>query len=217
MSKGAATIPFAGPESFTDNDELGILIDNFSRPRILISYNPPYYSRLVENAGFVKAHDAHSLYFDRDMADALKTKDRLARLVERVKKRSNITVRGVDRKNLKAEFGLFKELYNAAWTKNWGFVPMTPKELDNLVASLSQFFDPRLACFSYINNEPVGFMLTIPDFNQVLHRAYPRPGVPEVFTLAKALWYWKSGPVIDWVRVPLMGVKEEYRIAAPNW
>lgn len=126
-------------------------------------------------------------------------------------KRNKITVRPVERRRLKAEFDLFKELYNAAWVANWGFVPMTPKELDALVASLGQFFNPAFAFFAEVDGVPAGFILGIPDFNQVLARARPRPGVPEVWSLLRALWFWKVRPVIEWARIPLMGVKPEFR------
>src|SRR5690606_41750791 len=63
----------------------------------------------------------------------------------------------------------------AAWEKNWGFVPMTERELEATVQSLGQFFDPKLAHFAFVDGNPAGFVLPIPDFNQVLHRAYPRP------------------------------------------
>lgn len=126
-------------------------------------------------------------------------------------RRQKVTIRKVDRKNLKGEFQLFKDLYNQAWEKNYGFVPMTPRELDALVESLGQFFEPELAFFGYVEEQPAGFLMVIPDFNQVLLKAYARPGEPEIFTLVKALWHWKIRPCIDWVRVPLMGVKEEYR------
>jgi hypothetical protein len=88
---------------------------------------------------------------------------------------------------------------------------MNERELDALVKSLGQFFDPDLAFFAYVGDEPAGFILSIPDFNQVLRLADPRPNVPEPITLVRALYHWKIKPVMDWVRVPLLGVNEAYR------
>ncbi len=200
-----------GPATFTPHEEVGLLVDGFTRPVLLMPYNPPYYQRLVETAGFHKAMDVFSFSLNREKTLATGLFERLERLTKGIMKRSNITVRSVDRKNLNADFELFKELYNAAWEKNWGFVPMTEAELDALVKSLGQFFDPKLAFFAYVDGDPAGFLLNIPDFNQVLHKVYPRPGVPEVWSLLKALYYWKLNPVIDWMRAPLFGVKEQYR------
>jgi GNAT superfamily N-acetyltransferase len=200
-----------GPQSFTTHEECGLLVDGFVRPVLLMPYNPPYYQKLVEGAGFTKAMDVFSFHLSRAGTVEHATGDRLERLTKAVMKRNKITVRQIDRKNLKAEFNLFKEIYNAAWDKNWGFVPMTEKELDALVKSLGDFFNPDFAFFADVEGVPAGFIMGIPDFNQVLQKAYPRPGMPEIVSLLKALWYWKIRPVMDWARIPLMGVKEAYR------
>lgn len=200
-----------GPATFTTHEEVGLLVDGFTRPVILMPYNPPYYPPLVENAGFGKLMDINSFYLNRDQAIESGLFARLERMTNALMKRSKITVRPADPKNLRADFAMFKELYNAAWEKNWGFVPMTERELDSTVESLGQFFDPKLAHFAFIDGDPAGFVLPIPDFNQVLQKVYPRPGVPEIWSLVKALYYWKINKSIDWVRTPLFGVKEQYR------
>lgn len=79
------------------------------------------------------------------------------------------------------------------------------------MASLGQFVDPQLAFFAEAAGRPVGFALAIPNMNEVLARVYPRPGVPEIISLAKAFYYWKVARVIRSVRLPLMGVLPEYR------
>jgi hypothetical protein len=102
-------------------------------------------------------------------------------------------------------------IYNAAWADNWGNVPLTDAELNNLYASLKQYFHPSLGVFGLVNGQNVGFMFGMPDMNQVLHKAYPRPGEPEIITLLKALWHWKIRPKITRQRVLLFGVNPEYR------
>jgi GNAT superfamily N-acetyltransferase len=200
-----------GPQTFTTHEECGLLIEGFTRPILLMPYNKPYYQKLVEAAGFTKAMDTFSYHTTRASVIENALYQRLQKLTTAMMKRNKITLRPVDPKNLDADFRLFKELYNAAWDKNWGFVPMTPRELDGMVKSLGQFFDPRLAFFAYVDGDPAGFILGIPDFHQVLARARARPGTPEIITLLRALWHWKIRPVMTWVRVPLMGVKAEYR------
>jgi GNAT superfamily N-acetyltransferase len=200
-----------GPQTFTTHEDCGVLVDGFERPVLLMPYNPPYYQKLLEASGFVKAMDIYSFHLSREGAHEHATADRLERLTKAVMKRNKITIRQIDSKRLKQEFVLFKEIYNAAWDKNWGFVPMTPKELDALVNSLGQFFDPSLAFFADVDGQPAGFVMAIPDFNQVLQKVRPHPGEPELISLVKALWYWKLRPVIDWARIPLMGVKTEFR------
>lgn len=136
---------------------------------------------------------------------------KLARLSHGLETRGKITVRGLDRRQMKSEFTLFREIYNDAWASNWGFVPMTPRELDELVTSIGQFFDPALAFFSYVDGQPAGFALGIPDLNQVLKRARAHPNTPEIITLARAFYLWKVRRIITRARVPLMGVRPEYR------
>lgn len=208
-AKGFTTI--RGPQTFTTHEETGLLVDGFTRPILLMPYNKPYYEKLVLGAGYQPIMDTYSFHLSREQVNENGLSERLARITQAIMKRNHVTVRQIDRKNLAKEFELFKELYNAAWEKNWSFVPMTEKELDAMVKSLGQFFDPDLAFFGYVDGIPAGFIMAVPDFNQVLLKAYPKPGTPEVVSLLKALYYWKLNPVIDWARVPLMGVKEEYR------
>ena len=208
-SRGADAI--RGPASLTTNEECGLLIKNFSQPMVMMPYNPPYYQQLIEAAGFQKAMDVHCIYMDRALIEAGDTLARLEKLVTRAARRSSITVRQFNVRRKKAEFQLFRDIYNAAWQKNWGFVPMNVEELDALIASLGMLVEPELAFFADIDGEPAGFALSIPNFNEALHRACPRPGVPELVTLAQVFWRWKIRRAIKSVRMPLMGVKQEYR------
>ncbi len=200
-----------GPQTFTTHEETGLLVDGFTRPILLMPYNKPYYEQLVLGAGYHPVMDTYSFYLSRQQVQQNGLDARLERITNSIMKRNHVTIRPIDRHNLKKEFELFKELYNTAWEKNWSFVPMTEKELDAMVKSLGQFFDPDLAFFGYVDEQPAGFIMAIPDFNQVLLRAYPKPGTPELVSLIKALYYWKLNPIIDWARVPLMGVKQAYR------
>ena len=208
-ARGAASI--RGPANFTTNEECGLLIKNFSQPVILMPYNPTYYAELVEAAGFEIAMDVHCLYMDRELIETNDTLARLERLVMRASKRSNITVRSFNTRDKKAEFGRFRDIYNAAWEKNWGFIPMNEEELQALVSDLGMLVEADLAFFAEIDGEPIGFALSIPNFNEALHRAYPRPGVPELLTMAQVAWHWKIRKTIKGVRMPLMGVKQEHR------
>lgn len=200
-----------GPQSFTTHEECGLLVENFSAPVILMPYNPPYYAQLLEGAGFVKDMDVLSFYYDRKLADSFGLEAKLERIVTRAMTRSHITVRQVDGRRKQEEFAALKGIYNAAWGENWGFVPMTERELDAMVESLGQFFDPNIAFFAEVDGELAGFALAIPNFNEVLAKVYPRPGVPELWSLLKAGYYWKVKGIIRGARFPLLGVVKEHR------
>lgn len=200
-----------GPQTFTTHEECGLLVENFDQPVILMPYNPPYYQQLVESAGYHKAMDLISTYHTRDHLTKVDALGRMERIVKRANERSDVRIRPLNPKNKRKEFETFKDLYNAAWAENWGFVPMTEPELDALVESLGQFLDPSMAFFAEIRSEPVGFALAIPNLNEALSRAYPRPGEPEIWTLLKVLWHWRIRPIIKGLRFPLMGVLAEHR------
>jgi len=179
---------------------------------LLYPYNPPYYQRLVENTpGFAKVMDQFSYHLTLEGASQSPKLQKLFRITDQNSARRGITVRTADPTRLAEEFTLLKDIYNRAWERNWGFVPFSPRELDEMVAEIGKFFDPEMAFFAEIDGKPVAFLLGLPDMNQALHRAYPRPGKPEPIALLQLLWHWKVRPKITRVRVMLMGVQEGYR------
>lgn len=204
-----------GPASFTSNEIYGLLVENFDLPpTLLMPHNPSYYIQLIEGCGYEKVMDlyawiAHKSDFSQRNKEIIP--ERLLRVTRQNMTRRGITLRTFDMKNKKRDFQLLRQLYNEAWEKNWGFVPMTERELDNLVRDLGQLLDPEYAVLAYVRGELAGFLLGVPDFNQILKRVYPKPGVPEIWWLLKTLWYWKIRPKATGLRVPLMGVKEEFR------
>lgn len=138
-------------------------------------YNPPYYQRLIEASGLglAKIMDLVSYmakpsgYLDENG----KIPERLLRVIEKVSAKYGVTVRRANVKALRKEVHLLAEIYRAAWANNWGFVPPTDAEIDDLFVQLRPFFDPRLGEFGIVDGEVVGFMLALPNMNQVLKRA----------------------------------------------
>ncbi len=209
--KGATAL--RGPASFSTNAECGVLIDGFDDPPVLLyPYNPPYYQRLIEaTPGFARVMDLLAYHITFEAASQSPKLEKLFRITEQNNARRGITVRPVDRTRLAEEFVLLKDIYNRAWSRNWGFVPFSERELDEMVHDIGQFFDPRMGFFAEVDGRPVAFLLALPDMNQALHRAYPRPGKPEFISLLQLLWHWKIRSKITRVRIMLMGVEEGYR------
>ena len=202
-----------GPASFSTNAECGLLVEGFDDPPVLMyPYNPPYYQRLIEGVGgFEKVMDLLSYRITLEEAAHAPKLSKLLRLTERNNARRHITVRTVDSGQLADEFALLKDIYNRAWNKNWGFVPFSERELDEMVQDIGRFFVPEMAFFAEVEGRPAAFLLALPDMNQVLHRVMPRPGKPEIISLLQLLWHWKVRPKIDRVRIMLMGVEEGHR------
>lgn len=200
-----------GPAQFDTNDECGLLVDGFDdSPRILMTYNPPYYQQYLEDCGYQKEIDlwAYKLGTQEFIA---KIGERLNRLTNKILARRNIVVRKLDMKIFDAEVEKVKNLYNGAWSKNWGFVPMDDAEFDHLAEELHQIIDPDLVFIAEKEGQPVGFSLSLLDLNQPLRLAYPRPNTPEWWLMAKLGWHWKVRGQVDWVRVFALGVISEFR------
>ncbi|MEP7285759.1 MAG: N-acetyltransferase [Chloroflexota bacterium] len=201
-----------GPAQYTMNDECGMLIENFTQPVLLMPYNKPYYPQLVENSGLTKAMDLNSWYSNPDTIQSEGGMPaKLVRVVEKTSARNGIKIRKGDATHLREELLIIRTIWESAWEKNWGFQPPTDRELDLLFKDLKDYFDPALGRIAEIDGKAVGFLLALPDMNQVLKLGYAHPGEPEFVTLIKILWHWKIRPKITGQRILLMGVIPEYR------
>jgi GNAT superfamily N-acetyltransferase len=200
-----------GPAQWSTNDECGLLVNGFDdRPRILMTYNPRYYVDFVEKAGYKCARDLWAYKLGvKEFMDRIG--DRLDKLTSRVLERKEITIRNIDMKKYDEEVKKVKLLYNNAWSNNWGFVPMTDAEFDLLAANLHDFLDPDLVFIAEKDGKTVGFSITLPDINEPLRLAYPKPKTPEWWTMLKLVWHWKVKKQVSWVRVLVLGVIPEYR------
>lgn len=191
-----------GPMSPSSNDEWGFLLEGFDRPPVLMMpYNPPYYLKLAENWGLAKAKDllAFIKYSSKPMPE------RLVTLALKLRENPRITVRPVNMKDLANEMRIIKELYNASWQQNWGFSPMTDKEMDLLAKNLKSFADPGMVLLAFYDGKPAGLSITLPDMNQILARLKGRFGLLEIL---KFLYYKNR---ITGVRALVFGFKQEYR------
>ena len=192
-----------GPVNPSTAESMGTLLDAYDLPpAILMAYNPSYYPRLLAAAGLAKAKDLVALYMDSRESPV---PPRAARLAELVRRRHNVTVRSADMRQLDREMALLKLIYNDAWTRNWGFVPWTDEEIEYSAADLKMVLDPDLVFFAFVDGEPAGFSLALPDFHQVLRRINGRLFPTGLF---KVLWYRRR---IDLLRVVMAGIRHQFR------
>ncbi len=197
-----------GPTNPTLNDEAGLLVDGFdSSPVLMMTYNPRSYIGLIEGQGFRKAKDLLAYWFPLEE----KPLERLSRVAERFRKRSkDILVRNVTKKTLAKDLMKIREVYNEAWEKNWGFVPMTPEEMDFMAARMKPLLVPELLWLAEAPRpdgtlEPIAFMLMLPDYNVAMK---PLRGRLLPFGWLKFLFGVKK---IKTVRVLTLGIKRPYR------
>ncbi len=190
-----------GPANPSVNDEYGLLVEGFDiSPTVLMTYNPPYYVELIEKYGFKKAKDLFAYFLDQSKVYT----DRFNRAHELVKKRQKISFRTFDPKHFTEEVERVKAVYNKAWSKNWGAVPMTDEEMDALAADLKPVLVPELIIFAEKEGKTIGFALSLPDINVALKynkNGFLLPGLYHLMTKKKK---------IDLVRVIVLGVLPEY-------
>ena len=190
-----------GPMSFSTNDECGLLVDGFDTPPTVMNpHNPRYYIDLVERCGFTKAKD---LYQYRSVNPTIPAG--LIERVESVLERQNITLRTLDMKHFDDEVERVKRIYNRAWEKNWGFVPMTEREIDHLAKQMKPVVVPELVIFVEHRGEPIGFAVVLPDLNVALKKNPSGRFFPGIL---KILWAARK---ITRVRILLLGLLPEYR------
>ena len=193
-----------GPMDFTTNDECGVLIDGYDQfPTILTNWQHPYYPALIEGAGFGKAMDLYM--WNLEVSDRSRVHEAIWKVASDVEAKHGITVRSMRKKDMEAEINRFLEVYNAAWERNWGFVPLTEEEVRAYAKDLKPILDENWAFVAEKDGETVGAALTLPDYNQVLTHLNGRL-LP--FGWAKALWYRRK---INRVRVFALGVKREWQ------
>ena len=191
-----------GPLNPSTNYELGLLVEGFDYlPALMMSYNPPYYSRLVESCGFAKEKDLLAFLIDGDY----RLPEWMDSLAGRIARKKGIRIRPFRPKDEDAEFALIKEIYNDSWSANWGFVPLSDEEMKDIQKSVMTFADPDLAFFIYYEDEPAAVCVIFPDINPLLKRLNGRIGL---LGLLKALLYRRE---ITGLRCLMFGIKEKYR------
>ena len=197
-----------GPMNPSTNYECALLVDGFDLdPMVMMTYNRPYYGELLESYGMKKAMD---LYAYDIGVDYFNHSNKLQRVAERLRKKSNISVRPVNMKDFRNEVVIIREVYNDAWSRNWGFVPMSEEEFDHLAKDLKQIVDPRVVLIAEQLTDdrrprPVGFLLAVPDVNAALKKINGRL-LP--LGLIKLLWHSRK---ISSIRVITMGAILEFQ------
>ena len=191
-----------GPVNPSTNYECGILVEGFdSDPKVMMTYNPTYYPELLERAGLRKAKD---LYAYGGMAPAVDVK-KIERVASKAMAKHGFRIRPIDLKNFDADVMRVWEIYNSAWSVNWGFIPMSREEFVLMGKEMKQILKPELVLLGEVKGRVVGFALALPNVNHALKKA---EGKLLPTGLLKILYHQR---LIKDVRVIALGVTEEYR------
>jgi GNAT superfamily N-acetyltransferase len=193
-----------GPMDFRLNDESGVMIEGFDRdPVIRQSWHPPYYRERCESAGLTKAMDLFSYFLD--VHDRDQVLPILPEVAERAATTYGIKIRKMTRRGLRRDFDEFAKVYNAAWSRNWGFVPYSKEDLDDYAHTMQLVYSRDWFMVAEADGETVAVAISIPDINQVLKKMKGR-------LLPLGWWhYLNRDRLMDHVRVGFLGVLPEHQ------
>jgi GNAT superfamily N-acetyltransferase len=200
-SRGAEVI--RGPMNPSTNYECGLLVDGFdSPPQVMMTYNPPYYDALIQGAGLRRAKDLYAYYISTEAITPARTERVAAKAAA-----DGIEIRPIRMKAFAEDVEQVWQVYNSAWRRNWGFVPMTREEFFFSAHDMKMILEPELVLLGEVNGQVVGFALALPDVNRALKHAGGRL-LP--LGILKILYHKRS---VDSIRIIALGVVEEYRTA----
>ncbi len=203
ITQKAGMKKLVGPVNPSTNYECGLLVEGpKDPPQIMMTYNPPYYARLFQELGLVKEKDliAYRLNSDIQMPEKVRF------ISDRVEKKSGVTFRPISKKHWNRDINLMYELYNDAWEKNWGFVPMLKEEFFHTAKDLKAAVIEELVLFVEKDGEAVGFIVALPDFNQIFKR------IPNGKLLPTGIFKLLFGKKhVTRSRIITLGLKQKYR------
>ncbi len=195
-----------GPMNPSTNYECGLLVQGYeNRPTFMTAWNPPYYDVLCLSAGMTGVKDLLGFWFPA-AEPGYELPAFVRRQAERALEKGRIEFRDLDPHQFDREVALCWDIYNDAWERNWGFVPMSRAEFEHMAKDMKQLLWPELAFLASVDGEPAGFMLAVPDYNQALLKN--RRG--RLFPLG--LWRLLRGKrTVRTARVMALGVKGAFR------
>jgi hypothetical protein len=210
-SKGMETM--RGPANFSSNESWGLLVENYDDyPMVYTPYNKKYYEKLLFNYGFKKSMDLTGMFM---LAQDITEEDRVRRarlekISARVKQKHGITVRPVrlGKKDFHEEIGYIRHIYQNAWEKNWGFIPITEHEFDDAAVGMQMMLKPGLASIAFVNDEPAGFIVNLPDVNEISRLSKSILGNSDLIRIIRMLFRKKKQKR---VRLLLFGIVNQYR------
>jgi GNAT superfamily N-acetyltransferase len=193
-----------GPMDFSLNDDAGVLIEGFElEPLIRQHWNPPYYQRRCEEVGLKKAMDLLSWKLSID--DRASMKPIIEKLAKRCREKYGVEVRKMTRRSLRADLDKFAEVYNSAWSENWGFVPYSKADLDAYALDLQLVFAPEWFMVAEKDGETIAMAITVMDANQLQKRMNGK-------LFPTGWWdFLRRNHTTDQLRVGFLGVKPEWQ------
>ncbi|BBK41119.1 hypothetical protein STVA_11390 [Allostella vacuolata] len=191
-----------GPFNLSINEEAGLLVDGHDTPPMLMmGHDAPYVAGHLERLGYAKEKDLLAYLYDLKRPLPAAITARMERTVP-----ANLRLRPVDMRRFDQEVQTLVDIFNDAWSDNWGFLPFSRDEAHHLGRSMRPLVDRRLIWFAEVDGEAAGFIVGLPNLNAVIADLDGRL-LP--FGWAKLLWRLKVRRPTS-ARVPLMGIRRRF-------
>jgi len=200
--RGQGMTRVLAPMNLSVWEEPGLLVKGHDHPpTVMMGHQNAKFQPWIEAAGYapVKLLNTYELDITKEFPPLIQ------RIVKAGEKNPRINVRGVDLKNFDKEAAIILDILNDAWSDNWGFVPITDSEVEYTGKNLKPLVKSDLVQIAEYDGEPVAFMMTLPDMNEVLAKIGPKPS--PLGWIRLLLWIWR--PKVRTMRVPLMGVRKK--------
>lgn len=194
---------FQGPFNFSINEEVGLLVEGFQEPLMLMMpYNPPYYISLIENEAYKKVKDLYAWKYEIGQIS-----EDASQIADKIRKHPGLNIRSVNMKDLKNELKKMIEIFNSAWSENWGFVPFTEAEINKMAKDMKMFADPEGILIVELDQQAIAMAVALPNIYDIISdlngRLFPFGIFKLLYRIKKK--HYKSG------RLLLLGVKKEFR------
>ena len=194
----------AGPYSLSMNDEVGLLVEGYdSSPRLLMNYAPPWMKTTLEDHHYQGIKDllAYEIGASQDLPPAA------VKMTDSASTSARISCRSIDLRNLHRDLGIVRNIFNRAWAKNWGFIPMSNADIHYMAQSMKMILDPDLAHIAFVDDKPAAMIVALPDINEAI-RDFDGKLLP--LNWIKLIWRLKIKGISS-ARVVLMGVEPDFQ------
>lgn len=201
--RGRGMSRMVGPENFSLNEECGCLVSGFETPpAIMMTHARRWTGSLLESCGLAKEMDLYAYRVERG-----KIPKQISEVAQLARQSAGVSIRQFDMQHWADEVRTVGDIFNDAWSENWGFVPFSTAEIDSLISEMRSLFRGHYGRFVLVNNEPVGVIVGLPNIN---HAIAPFNGRLLPFNWLK-LWWALRKERIPSARVLLLGVKKAYK------
>jgi GNAT superfamily N-acetyltransferase len=186
------------------SQDIGFICEGFDLPpTVLSSYNPPYYNDHMVQYGMKKTRDLN--VYNADLGKGYKLPPRFFSFTDKIARRYGVKIRNINMKRLVEDARIIVRLTNESLKDNWGYYPVDESEAENIAADLKMIIHPEMVFIAEVEGKPVGYLLSVPDVNDILKHMNGKLFPLGIFKLLRGI------KKINRYRIWAMGILPEYQ------